>query len=45
MRQVYAQADFSINDAGRVVRSFSKSELWRRVRDRPFDDRVDDGGA
>ncbi|KQM20096.1 hypothetical protein ASE73_04950 [Sphingomonas sp. Leaf24] len=45
MRQVYAQADFSINDAGRVVRSFSGSELWRRVRDRPVDDRVDDAGA
>lgn len=45
MRQVYAQADFSINDAGRVVRSFSGSELWRRVRDRPADDRVDDGCA
>jgi len=38
MRQIYAPADFSIHDVGRVVRPFSQSELWRRVRARPQDD-------
>lgn len=37
MRQVYAFADFPITDVGKVVRPFSQSELWRRVRERPGD--------
>lgn len=37
MRQIYAPADFSINDVGPAVRLFSQSELWRRVRERPTD--------
>ncbi len=37
MRQVYAPADFSVTDVGKVVRNFSKSEVWRRVRERPAD--------
>lgn len=37
MRQVYASADFPITDVGKVVRPFSQSEVWRRVRERPAD--------
>lgn len=37
MRQVYASADFPITDVGKVVRPFSETELWRRVRERPVD--------
>ncbi len=37
MRQVYASADFPVTDVGKVVRNFSKSEVWRRVRERPTD--------
>ena len=37
MRQVYASADFPITDVGKVVRPFSQSEVWRRVRERSAD--------
>jgi hypothetical protein len=37
MRQIYAPADFPITDVGNVVRPFSRSEVWRRVRERPAD--------
>ena len=37
MRQVYASAGFAITDVGNVVRHFSQSEVWRRVRERPAD--------
>lgn len=37
MRQIYAPADFSINDIGPRISAFSQSELWRRVRERPAD--------
>lgn len=37
MRQVYAFADFPITDVGKVVRPFSQSEVWRRVREPPTD--------
>lgn len=38
MRQIYAPADFSINDIGPKVSLFSQSELWRRIRERSVEE-------